>query len=259
MPAATKQRYRIPMLERSLRTLELLSNEPQGLSIAELSRRLTAPKSSVFNIVATLEQTGYVRLLDGTNKYSVTMKLYRLGSATLAHFNLKQTLHPLLVELTQTSGETANLGVLDGDEALYLESMAGTSRVRVAVSAGEPLDLHCTALGKVLLAYLPLPEQTRLLKGQRLRAHTPNTITTLKTLKAQLAQIHQCGFAFDDEEDHLDIRCIGAPIRDHTGNVIAAVSITAPKHRLPDDAVERRAAQVMAIAARMSQALGYEQ
>ncbi len=259
MPNSEKSRYRIPMLDRSLRVMELLAAEPVGLSIADLSRRLAAPKSSVFKILATLETRGYIRPTDRSGKFVLTTKLYRLGSTAVAHLNLKQDLYPLLVELARQTNETANLGVLDGDEAIYLESIEGSARVRVAVTPGERIALHCTALGKVLLAFLPPEQVTRLLKGRRLPARTPNTLRSVKALQAQLVLIRQRGYAFDDEEDHLDIRCLGAPIRNHTGQVVAAVSVTAPKHRMPDETIPAQAALLMDFAARMSRVLGYEE
>ena len=259
MPASARNRYRIPMLERAMRALELLARAPGGMSIAELSRLMSAPKSSVFNILVTLEQAGYIRIADGTGKYVTTVKLYRLGHETIARFNLRQTLHAPLVELVERVGETANLGVLDGDEAVYVESIEGLARVRVAVAVGEQIELHCTALGKVLLAFLPPERAARLLKGRRLSARAPNTITSVKSLRAELEKIRRQGYALDDEEDYPDIRCIGAPIRDYTGEVVAAVSITAPKHRLSDEEVAEKAVILMDSAARMSRLLGYDE
>ena len=245
------------MLERSLRAIELLARAPDGLSIAELSRQLSAPKSSVFNILATLEQTGYIRPSNGAGRHVLTMKLYRVGSATLARFSLKQVLHPLLSELAAHSGESANLGILDGAEAIYIDSIEGSERVRVAVTAGERLELHCTALGKVLAAFLPPERLALLLKRRRLSARTPHTLKTRSALLAQFEQIRRQGYAFDDQEDHLDICCLAAPIRDDMGGVVAAVSLTAPKQRLPDEALAEKARLVLDVAGRMSDALGY--
>jgi DNA-binding IclR family transcriptional regulator len=258
MPKTGGNRYRIPMLERSLRILELLAPARHGLSVSELSRQLAAPKSSVFKIIATLEDRGYVRLSDGAGKYVVTTRLYKLGSAAVERLDIRRLLNPLLTELAERTGETANLGIVDGDEAIYIDSIEGRERMRVTVRLGERIDLHCTALGKVLLAHLPAEQSARLLKGRRLAAHTPHTLTTLKGLRAQLVQIRAQGFALDDEEDYLDIRCLGAPVRDATGSVVAAASATAPKQRLPDDAISEKAALVIRAAERMSRALGYE-
>jgi IclR family KDG regulon transcriptional repressor len=257
MPS-THSRYRIPMLDRSLHVLELLAPAGDGLSIAELSRELAAPKSSVFNILATLEERGYVRHANGAGKYVLTTRLYKLGSAAVARLNVKRVLYPLLLELVERTGETANLGILDGDEAFYIESIEGQGRVRVAVTPGEHIDLHCTALGKVLLANLPAEQTARLLKGRRLKAHTPRTITSSAALRRQLAQIRAQGYALDDEEDNLDLRCLGAPIRDYSSCVVAAVSSTAPKHRLLSAQIPARAEVVRGLAAQMSRALGYE-
>ena len=212
MTTSSRSRYRIPMLDRSLHVLELLAAAASGLSIAELCRELAAPKSSVFNILATLEERGYVRHANGAGKYVLTTRLYRLGSALVAQLDVKRVLDPLLLELVDQTGETANLGILDGVEAIYIESIEGHSRVRVAVTPGERIELHCTALGKALLANLPPDKVTAMQKGRRLRAHTPQTVTTVSALNHQLALIREQGYAFDDEEDNPDIRCLGAPI-----------------------------------------------
>lgn len=258
MATPPKERYLIPMLERSLRALELLSQSGEGLSLAELSQQLAAPKSSVFNILATLEHHGYIRPDNGTGRFILTPKLYRVGSPAVNRMSLKQTLHPLLAELVEQTGETANLGILEGGEAYYIESIEGPSRVRVAVAPGERLDLHATALGKVLLAHLP-PDHIEVLLQQRpLTARTPYTVTELEALREELALIRERGYALDNEEDHLDIRCIGAPVRDHTDVVIAAVSLTAPKHRLVATALTDKTILVLNYAARMSRALGHD-
>lgn len=258
MTTVERSRYLIPMLERSLRALELLAQAPDGLTLAELSHQLDAPKSSVFNILATLEHHGYIRGHTGGGRVALTTKLYRVGSAAVGRLNLKDSLRPLLVTLVEQSGETANLGILDGGEAVYIASVEGPGRVRVAVAPGERLDLHSTALGKTLLAYQPDEQVNTLLSDRPLLARTPHTITDPAALRRELAAIRAQGFALDDEEDNLDIRCLGAPVRDDSGAVVAAVSLTTPKHRLPDSQLPERAALLQAFAARMSQALGYE-
>ncbi len=257
MTPPPKERYLIPMLERSLRALELLSQSAEGLSLAELSQQLGAPKSSVFNILATLEHHGYIRPDNGTGRFVLTPKLYRVGSPAVNRMSLRQTLHPTLAELVEQTGETANLGILEGGAAYYIDSIEGPSRVRVAVAPGERLDLHATALGKVLLAHQPPPALEALLQGQPLAARTPNTVTEMEALRHELALIREQGYALDNEEDHLDIRCIGAPVHDYTGAVVAAVSLTAPKHRLVGALLTDKTVLVLDYAGRMSRALGY--
>lgn len=258
MSTAPRERYLIPMLERSLHALEILAQSAEGLSLAELSQQLVAPKSSVFNILATLDFHGYIRLSPGTGRYVLTPKLYRVGSAAVNRISLKQTLHPLLAELVERTGETANLGILEGGEAYYIESIEGPGPVRVSVESGQRLDLHATALGKALLAYLPPERAEELLKQRPLTSHTPFTLTELATIRQQLTLIREQGYALDNEEDNLDIRCIGAPIRDHNNVVVAAVSLTAPKHRLVDTLLTDKISLVRHYASRMSRALGFD-
>jgi DNA-binding IclR family transcriptional regulator len=127
----------------------------------------------------------------------------------------------------------------------------------VIVRPGQELSLHCTALGKVLLANLPAPEIDRLLAGKRLEAHTPRTCTSVARLKNELAYVRRQGYALDVEEDALDMTCAGAPIRDHTGRVVAAVSVTAPRYRMSRSALRATASLVVDAAARMSRWVGY--
>lgn len=246
------------MLKRSLDLLQLLAATLDGgMSLSELARQLHAPKSSVFKILSTLEEEEFAVKDPLTERYHLTHRLLSLASTMSRHTNLRHELHPFLKDLRDRSGETVNLGILDGKTAIYVETLEGSGPVRVVVQPGKHLALHSTALGKCLLAFLPEAEIDDRLANTQLEAHTPNTCTDPASLKKQLAQVRREGYALDLEEDAPDMCCIGAPIRDYTGRVVAAVSLTAPSYRLPRSSLKSTAMVVVESANRMSRWLGY--
>ncbi|MBI4014014.1 MAG: IclR family transcriptional regulator [Candidatus Rokubacteria bacterium] len=247
----------MPMLKRTLDLLGFLAYSAEGgAGLAELSRAVRAPKSSVFKIVSTLEAEGFISRNRLTDKYQLTLKLLALGTAAVERINLRRELYPFLKELKDRTGECVNLGILHDGKAIYVESLEGPGPVKVIVQPGQELSLHSTALGKVLLANLPASEIDRLLAGKRLEAHTPRTCTNVARLKNELAQVRRQGYALDVEEDALDMTCAGAPIRDHTGGVVAAVSVTAPRYRMSRVMLRATASAVVEAAERMSRWLG---
>jgi DNA-binding IclR family transcriptional regulator len=246
------------MLKRTLDLLGFLAYSAEGgAGLADLSRAVRAPKSSVFKIVSTLEAEGFITRHPLTDRYQLTLKLLALGTAAVERINLRRELYPFLEALKDRTGECVNLGILHDGKAIYVESLEGRGPVRVIVRPGQELSLHSTALGKVLLANLPPAEVDRLLAGKRLEAHTPRTCTSVARLRKELAQVRQQGYALDVEEDALEMACAGAPIREHTGRVVAAVSVTAPRYRMSRSALRATASAVVDAAGRMSRWLGY--
>ncbi len=257
-PKKKQQQYLIPMLKRSLDLLQLLAvSQDGGMSLSELARALDAPKSSIFKILSTLGGEGFVSKDSQTEKYQVTPKLFGLANTASRRLDLKHELYPFLKELKDKTGETINLGVLQGKTAIYVETLEGPGPVKVVVQPGKQLALHSTALGKSLLAFLAETEIDQILTESPLEAFTPNTCTDPTMLKQDLASVRRQGYALDLEEDSLDMCCIGAPIRDYTGGVVAAVSLTAPSYRFPRSAVKSTARIIVEASERMSRWLGY--
>lgn len=252
------RRLLVPTVERTFRILQALASEPKGQGVSELSRRLGLAKSTTFNILTTLEQLGYVYRLNGDGSYHLGLKLFSLSSEVVERIDLRRITAPLLEELVEVTGETANLGTIQGDEAIYIESLPGPGPVKVAAWPGKRLSLHSTALGKALVAFMPEEQVETILTRKGLTAHTANTHISLEALKEELGRVRAQGYALDDEEDMLGMRCIGAPIFDHRGRVVAAVSLTAPAQRMPRSEIPRVARTVLDYARRMCQRLGYQ-
>ncbi len=257
MPSLNRPtRYAAPAVEGALSILETLG-AVQSMSLTELSKKVGLGKSSVYRLLATLVRRGYVEKDPRSDQYQLTYRLFALGSRGADRYGLREAAHAVMEALAAETGETVNLGVLDGTRVVNLHKVEspGLVRLRLDVEGGVPA--HATGLGKVLLAALPPDELMRRLQGQRLKRLTPRTVGGFRALQRMLAQIRQLGFSIDDEECSLGLRCVAAPICDHRGVVVAALSISGPRQRLPVRILSRLAERVQAGAREISARLGF--
>jgi DNA-binding IclR family transcriptional regulator len=252
---AKKSGIAVPTVERTFQILETLASVVDGCGVSELSRELGLAKSTTFNILTSLEQLGYIYRADG--KFHLGLKLYSLSSVVVENMDLRRVAAPILKGLVESTGETANLGIIQGNEAIYIDCLMGPHPVTVHTWPGKRLPLHSTALGKVLLAWLPTNEMTAVLLQENMSALTPSTITTIESFMAQLDEVRDKGYSVDDEEDAIGMRCIGAPVFDHSGRVVAAISLTAPAQRLLRSKIDEIAQNVIGCALEISTRLGY--
>ena len=224
-------KYRIKVLQKSFRLLELFSEETPELSISEITEKLKYNKTTLFRIISNLEEEGYLDKDPETNRYRLGIKLYLLGSIIKPHLYLKATAKPILNKLNLESGETVHLAVLHKGEALYVDKIESKRALRVVVSqVGRKLPAHCSGVGKVLLAYLPMDQLEAIVAEKGLPPFTLNTITTLNQLKNELSQIVKRGYAHDNEEIELGLKCVAAPVF-FGERAVAAVSISVPGER----------------------------
>lgn len=223
--------YAVPAVVNAISVLEALGTA-QPLSLTELSRRLGLGKSSVYRLLVTLVLRGYVEKDPSGDRYQLTYRLFAVGSRAAEQLGLREVAQPIMHRLASRTGETVNLGVLDEFRtvSLYLVESAHPLHIHMRIGG---VAAHATATGKILLAALPPVELTRRLASQRLVSLTPRTIKSRPTLQAELRRVRDQGYAIDDEECSLGLRCVGAPVRDHRGTVVAALSMVAPCHRLP--------------------------
>jgi IclR family KDG regulon transcriptional repressor len=224
--------YPLKALDKSLAILEILSQENSPLSIAELSERLGIYPSTIHRILDTLRYWGYVEQDSDTQRYQLGLKVLELGMAKLQRMELVEEAAPYLKELREQSNETVHLAVLDEGEVLYLAKEESAQSIRMVSRVGRRLPGHCTGLGKVLLANLEEEEQEKIIEEKGLPRFTENTITDKKKLREELSKVRQRGFAEDRGEHEKDLRCLAAPVKDHGGKVIAAISISLPAFRM---------------------------
>lgn len=246
----------VGVVSKLLRLLETLRTAPSGLQLREVARSAQLNKTTAYRFLTHLENEGYV-FRDPEGAYMIGIKLMRLGSGATFHSTLRSLSRPTLRNLASLTGETINLGVLDGQEVHYLDVIESTHSFCLVSHVGTRRPLHCTALGKAMLAFLPEDECNNLLAGVHLEPFTPHTLADPSRLKKQLPRIREQGYAVDDQESYLGARCIGAPIFDANGKVAAAVSVSAPNTRITPSQVPTFAKAVRKTAAEISAQLGY--
>lgn len=226
-----KPTYPIKVLDKSLLILEFLLQHSSFMSIMEISKELKIYPSTIHRVLNTLKYRGYVEQCPVNQKYRLGLKLVELGMARYHQIDLVKEAHPFLKELVDQCNETVHLGILDQEEVLYIAKEDCPRTIRMVSQVGRRAPLHSTALGKILLAYLPEKEREKIIAHKNLSYFTKYTITDKKQLVKELEQVKKQGFALDKEENEKEIYCIVAPIRDCSGEVIAALSISSPSYR----------------------------
>jgi DNA-binding IclR family transcriptional regulator len=210
-------------VERALNILEAAAQRREGLTNAEISRKLGIPKSSASYILRTLEKRGYLRREAETGRYRLGLKVLSLGGDAQTSLDIAHIALPFMRSLVEKIRMTSHLAVLDQGEAVYIEKVEAPGFFKVNTWVGRRMFLHSTSVGKCLLAWLPKHEVETIAKQQGLKRRTPQTITSIAKLLADLEHVKQSGYAVDDEENSLGARCLAAPIFDNMGNVAAAL------------------------------------
>ena len=258
MPVENLRSYNVQLLDRAITLLDVLSAaSPLGLLPHEIALRSGLHKSTVHRLLSALQNHRLIEKEAKTGKYSLGLKLFELGVKAVPNVNLREHARTYLERLVFETGETAHLCVLVDHEILYLDKVESPKTIRIASSVGGKNPAFCSAVGKVMLAALPETELNNLFRRHKLVAYTRHTIVTPAQYKAVLEQVRENGYAVDNEEREEGLRCIAAPIRDHTGQVIAGLSVAGPAFRLSSTGDQVMAKLVMSIAAELSATLGY--
>jgi DNA-binding IclR family transcriptional regulator len=247
------------VLDKGIELLEIPAQHGEGVGLAELSRLINLPKSSVFRYLATFEARGYVERVPGADRFRLGIKLFELGNRVLSRLDVRELSLPVMEKLRDMFQETVNLGVLDRAEVVYLEIYESSQSIRMAAKPGRRDSAHSTALGKSMLAHLPEAEVNAILRLSKLSAHTSHTITTMAALQSELKNVRQRGYATDSGENEQGVRCVGAPILDHAGHPAAAISISGPANRMPAAIVDTMGKELVKQTRGLSQRLGYTQ
>jgi len=237
--------------------LNLFGDPTPELGTTEIATALGLHKSTVAGLIYTLEANGYLAQNPVTRKYRLGYKLIERASVMLAHLEIRQVALPYLQELRDQFGETANMAILDGADMVYIERLLSPRVLGMRSEIGKRMLAHSTALGKAILSCLPADEVQEFIKRNGLPAVTPKTITDPDKLIQELEKTRRRGFAVDDEENEPGGRCVAAPVFDHTGKPVAAISISAPAARLPLSEIPRVGERVRKAAAAISRSLGY--
>ena len=257
MTLRPKRNYDITALQRGLRILHLFSESPRGLTAKQVAALSRLPVSTVHRFLSNLVAAGFLnRDLEGTHCLGVAC--FSIGQAAAGQLDIRRLSLPYLRELNQQTRETIHLTVRHGLSAVYVEKLDSPEPLRIYSRIGGLVPLHCTAVGKVLLAYMPAEEQERILPQLDLKRLTANSVGNLQELKSELYRVRKNGFASDLEEHELHIRCVAAPIWDHTGSVQSSLSVTAPAFRMPVGRLRQLAPVIQAAGLKISAELGYQ-
>jgi len=255
MPARAKDPYLLASLHRGLEVIDCFATRGSW-SLAELAQHLRQNKATLFRVLHTLEQFGYLAKDRATGRYAPGLRLHTLGAAAVQHETLRWQALPPLQDLAQATGETVHVGILHDGVVVTVQVVEGTHAVRMHSTVGKRSPAHASALGKVLLAHLPEAEVAAILQRHGMPRFTPNTITTHAALRTALARVREQGHAADEEEIEPGLRCLAAPITDPAGRPLAALAISAPASRMTEAVRAALLPQVVAAAARISRMLG---
>ncbi|PYV23226.1 MAG: IclR family transcriptional regulator [Acidobacteria bacterium] len=246
----------VPSLDRALSILELLADSKAGLTLPELALRSRLPKSSVHCLLVTLQRRGYLHRHDKTRRYMFGPKLFSLADRALSGMELREQAAPFLRALTEKTGLTTHLAIWEHEEAVLVAKFEPPGTFRAASWIGKRMDVHCTGLGKALIAHLPEEEIEEIFRDHGLSRHNDNTLCSRRKLKEDLGRTLQRGYAIDDEEDELGWRCLGAPVVARGGEVIAAISVAGSTDQITPENLSALAGQVVDTAATIARSLG---
>lgn len=222
-------------LERALFLLEFIASTDGKIGVRELAESVNLPKSTTHRILDTLLQTGFVEQDPNTEKYFIGLKAIEIGMSGLRKVDLVETSIPYLKELTLSTSQTAFLAVYNEGEIVYLYKSEGTSSVITNANLGTRSPVHCTGLGKAILAYFPLEEVEKIISEKGLKKYTHTTITDSQEFLQELSNIRHTGVAFNNEEHDDGLSSIAAPIFNLTGNVVASISVAGLTNRISED------------------------
>ncbi|MFO8033868.1 MAG: IclR family transcriptional regulator [Candidatus Bipolaricaulota bacterium] len=235
---------RVRSLDKALEVLRILAEYESWVDLQTLAQRAGLPKSTLSRLLSTLRAGNFVYQEPRTRQYRLGWSLVHLGEAAKRQFNLAQVLRPFLEQLARETGETASLAVLAGRHAVYIDQVVSHSIIKGVPPVGSALDLHCTAVGKMLLSSLPEETLEQLVREQGLPRRTERSIDNAARLRRELKKIREQGYAVDDEEAEPGGRCVAAPVVDGQGSVVAAVSITGPTSRITPERIPEYAEMV---------------
>ena len=255
--AEDKQRGGVQSLARAFSIMEEVARSRDGINLVELSRRVGLHNSTTFHLVKTLVSLGYIRQMKDSKRYRIGRPLFALAASAHDEIEMVSLATPVLEDLSRETGETGHFAVRMGDSVVVIARTAAPGAFQLTERVGVVRPAHCTALGKVILAGLRDDQLDRFLTRVELTPVTPRSITEPAALRKDILDVRKSSVAFDDGEFNPEVRCLGVPVKDFTGNVVGAIGISGPIWRLSIQALQSRVVTVQAAANRLSVEFGY--
>ncbi len=249
----------VKSLVKAMRLLKIFTPTRPEWSFREMIGELGYHKSSVQRLVATLEAEGFLdRTEPHRSRYRLGSQVLFLGNVASQTVDLRRLIHPVLQKLTDVTGETSHLCVVDQSQCYYLDKIDSSRSIRIVTFVGQRLHMHCSGVGKVLLSGMRTEEVDRIIAERGIPRFTPHTVADRKALLDELADIRRRGVAYDREEFEIGLRCLAAPIFNHKGKVVAAISFSGPAQRLTMEVLSGYEDAIREVAREGSEKLGFQ-
>ncbi|KHD85067.1 IclR family transcriptional regulator [Heyndrickxia ginsengihumi] len=247
----------IQSIDRALRILDLFDEYTTELKITEISNRMNLNKSTVHALLKTLQHHNYIEQDSETGKYKLGLKLFERGNLVVNRLDIRSIAKKYLLELSRKTGHTIHLVILDGKEGLYIDKVEGTSAIVVYSRIGRRIPIHSSAVGKALVAFKSEHELNKILDGYIYKQQTEKTITSEQDFLKELSIVRERGYAIDNEENEPGISCIAIPIRNHLGEVAAAISLSMPAAKLTEGQIDHMIPMIKEVGDHISSKMGY--
>ncbi|WP_251862234.1 IclR family transcriptional regulator [Clostridium sp. Marseille-Q2269] len=247
----------VQSVDRSLSILEVLSDYEDGLGITEISEKVNLHKSTVHRLLATLIYKGYVKQEYKANKYKLTLKLFQLGNKKIQKMDLVTVARPYLKELVEKTNEVAHLVVTEDTEIIYVEKEESQNTIRTHSTIGDRRPLYCTAVGKSILSYMEDDKIEEIWNKSNVQKLTEYTITDFNEFKKYLNKVRKNGYAVDEQENEVGVRCVGASIFNYKGEVCGAISISGSIITFTEEKLEDFSKLIIEYTHKISKELGY--
>jgi len=257
MESSPQNKYNIPILAKGMELIELIAQHPKGLTIQEIVNILGHSKTSIYRIICSLEEMGYLRKDLQTGSFSLTRKMFKIGLSTLGTTTIIEHAYDSMRRLRDKLRETVVLGTLMGTKIVILEQVIGSHHFSFILKPGMGVCLHASAPGKAFLANIENWERDEILSKIELTRYTDRTITSLPDFLVELNRVRENGYGLDMGEELSGVRCIGAPIFNLAGKIAASIWISGPAERLSDDFIKEYSQEVVACANEISEKMGY--
>lgn len=246
----------VQSLTRALTLLQRLSEADMGLTLSEIAGSVGLPVSTVHRLLNSMRQAEFVDYDEQQSLWSIGVNAFIIGNAYLKKRDFVAQARPFMKQLVAKTGETCNLAILEGDSHVFVAQVECTEVMRMVVQLGSRGAVHASGVGKMLLSALPEKDAMDIIRRTGLRAYTANTITSPSAFAKELALIRQRGYAIDDEEQTIGLRCVAANIYNEYGEAVAAISISGPAVRITNDRIPELSAAVMGTVNQITHAIG---
>lgn len=244
--------------EKLLTVVEVMSRQNGPVKLQELARKLSMNVSTVLRFVTALQNKGYAAQEAETGRYYLTYKICGIANRIISHVDLRNVAAPYLRSIAQIFGESANLSIEQNRMVVYIEVLNGPNQMLTTLQRiGNIAPLHCTGVGKLFLLNYSEQQIDRLIAQRGLQKFTDHTLITKESLCTVLNSVQKLGYAFDNEECEIGARCVAAPIRDYSGKVVAALSVSGPCTRMTDELIYEKLPYLLDAASEVSLQLGY--